>query len=186
MKGRRANRMGGETNPSSRCTTWIFLIPVLVLASCVPAQPPSTGNPPPAPAPASQAAEVADELVDLTNVERARAGLARLRANAKLMRAAQIQAEQVASARRLDHVLPGAEYPRPEDRVDAAGYVWQALAENLSFNDRTAAEAVRSWMNSSGHRANILNATYTEIGTGYALDRAGQPYYVQVFARPAL
>jgi uncharacterized protein YkwD len=162
--------------------------PVLVLlVSCVPAQPPSTDNGTPrAPAPASQAGQVAEDLVDLTNVERSRAGLPGLRANSKLMRAAQIQAEQVAKARRLDHVLPEAEYPRPEDRVDATGYVWQALAENLSFNDRTAAEAVRSWMNSTGHRANILNAKYTEIGAGYALDAAGQPYYVQVFARPAL
>jgi uncharacterized protein YkwD len=129
-------------------------------------------------------AEVATAVVELTNAERARAGLGALRANARLMQAAQIHAEQMARAGRLDHVLPDATYPRPEDRLVAAEYRWQAYAENVAFGQRTAAEVVNGWMQSSGHRANIMNASYTEMGVGYARDPSARPYWVQVFGLP--
>ncbi len=101
------------------------------------------------------------------------------------MQAAQIQADQMARLGRIDHVLPDATYPRPEDRLAAADYHWQAYGENLAAGQRSPAEAMSSWMQSSGHRANILNTIYTELGTGYARDAGGRPYYVQVFGRPA-
>jgi uncharacterized protein YkwD len=84
---------------------------------------------------------------------------------------------------RLDHVLPSEPYPRPEDRLAAAGYEWQAWAENLAFGFDPAA-VVAGWMASPGHRANILNPTYTETGAGFALDRSGRQYYAQVFGQP--
>jgi uncharacterized protein YkwD len=136
------------------------------------------------PVPATPPSDVTAAVVDLTNVERTRAGLAALAANASLMRAAQIHAEQMAQFRRLDHVLPEADHPRPEDRLAAVAYRWQAYAENVAFGQRTAAEAVSGWMQSSGHRANIMNATYTEMGAGYARDPDGRPYWVQVFGKP--
>jgi uncharacterized protein YkwD len=127
---------------------------------------------------------VSASIVDLTNVERDRAGIAPLRTNQQLMRAAQLQAEQMASIGRLDHVLNGGPYPSPKDRLAAAGYRWQAYGENIAYG-QTGPEAVTDgWMHSAGHRINVLNAAYTELGTGYAVDRDGRPYFVQVFGRP--
>jgi uncharacterized protein YkwD len=128
--------------------------------------------------------DVTTAVVDLTNVERTRGGLTVLASNARLMHAAQLHAEQMAQAGRLDHVLSNATYPRPEDRLAAASYRWQAYAENVAQGQRTAAEVVNGWMQSSGHRANIMNPTYTEMGAGYARDSDGRSYWVQVFGKP--
>ena len=143
---------------------------------------PSAG--PSAVASAGGTANTAVSLIDLTNVERSRAGLAILKENTPLNQAAQIQAEQTAKAGVLGHSLPSATYPNPQDRLSAVGYDWQAWGENLAAGQQSPAAAVDGWMQSSGHRANILSASFTEIGTGYALDAAGRPYYAQVFARP--
>lgn len=119
----------------------------------------------------------------ITNEERKTAGLPPLHETRLLRHAAQLQATQMAHIGRLDHVLPSEPYPRPEDRLAAAGYEWQAWAENLAFGFDPAA-VVAGWMASPGHRANILNPTYTETGAGFALDRSGRQYYAQVFGRP--
>jgi uncharacterized protein YkwD len=126
----------------------------------------------------------ASSLVDLANQQRSLAGLPPLRANSRLMLAAQTQAEQSASERKLAHVLPGQRYPRPEDRLDASGYPWRAFAENIAVGHRSATEAIDAWMKSPGHRRNMLSASYTEMGTGVATDAGGRAYFVQVFGRP--
>jgi len=123
-------------------------------------------------------------MVALTNVERNQAGLAPFAASPLLMQAAQIHAEQMASLGQMAHQLPGARYPSPQDRLAAVGYVWQAYAENVAYGQGSPSSAIGSWMGSSGHRANILNAGLTELGTGVAQGADGRPYYVQVFARP--
>ena len=130
------------------------------------------------------ASGVAATVVQLTNAERRSLGLARLRTNARLMRAAQLHAEQIAHAGQPAHVLPDAVYPRAEDRLAAAGYRWQTYGENLALGQPSPAAAVRDWMHSRGHRRNIVSPDFTELGVGYARDRAGHPYYVQVFASP--
>ena len=127
---------------------------------------------------------VASRIVELTNAARSKAGLSALRANAKLTEAAQLHAEQMARSSRLAHEWSGARYPKPEDRLAAAGYQWSAYAENIAMGQRNPAEAMDSWMHSSAHKANILHKTATEIGVGIARDAGGQPYYVQVFGRP--
>jgi uncharacterized protein YkwD len=126
----------------------------------------------------------AGALVDLANEHRSRAGLPPLRANSRLMQAAQTQAEQSASLGKLAHVLPEARYPRPEDRLDASGYPWRAFAENIGMGQRSTSEVIEAWMKSPGHRKNMLSASFTEMGTGYATDDKGRAYYVQVFGRP--
>jgi uncharacterized protein YkwD len=139
-----------------------------------------------APSTASSAAApgVAVDVIDLTNVERRRHERAPLRANARLMRAAQMHAEQMARARQLAHVLPKATYPRAEDRIAATEYRWQTYGENVATGQSNAAAVLAAWMHSRGHRTNILNPDFTEMGAGYATDGAGRPYYVQVFAAP--
>lgn len=133
---------------------------------------------------AGTAADVPSSIVDLTNAARASAGVAPLRANAQLMRAAQLHAEQMASVGRIGHRLDGARYPSPQDRLAAAGYRWSAYAENVAAGQHTPQSITDSWMASAGHRANMLSAAYTELGTGYAVDANGQPYFVQVFGKP--
>ena len=133
----------------------------------------------------SAVADVREMLVEQTNAERTRAGLPALRTNGRLMEAAQIQAEQMARARRVDHVIRSAAHATAQDRLAAAGYTWAAYGENVASGAPDAARAVKGWMASPGHRANILNASYHELGTGYAVDTTGRPYYVEVFGRPA-
>jgi uncharacterized protein YkwD len=66
----------------------------------------------------------------------------------------------------------------------AAGYASGTWGENIAAGQRTPAEVVSSWMNSEGHRANILNSQFTEIGIGMVPSGDGTPYWTLVFARP--
>ncbi len=138
-------------------------------------------DPASAPVPARRDAAT---VVTLTNAERTRAGLPVYRQNTQLMQAAQLHADQMAKLGRMDHVLRGARYPDAPDRLAAAGYQWSAYAENVAMGQRTPGEVLRSWMQSTGHRGNILSTNVTEMGAGYAADTAGRIYWVQVFGRP--
>jgi uncharacterized protein YkwD len=133
---------------------------------------------------AAAGAVITNSIVDLTNVERSRAGVSPLRVEGRLMKAAQLQAEQMASLGRMDHVLRDGRYPAPQDRLAAAGYKWRAYAENIAYGQRGPEDVTGSWMGSKGHRANMLSGAYTELGTGYAVDDRGRSYYVQVFGKP--
>jgi uncharacterized protein YkwD len=147
-----------------------------------PAQPPASA--PVAPPPANPDAATATRIVQHTNDARMRQGLAPLAMNVRLMHAAQLHAEQMARAGRMEHTLPRAPYPALRDRLAAAGYEWSATAENIALDYREAAGAVDGWMRSPSHRANMLSATYSEMGAGYVVDARGRRYYVQVFGRP--
>jgi uncharacterized protein YkwD len=122
--------------------------------------------------------------VKLTNAERARKRVAPLQESPRLMRAAQLHAEQMARVGRLDHELPRAKYPRAEDRLKAVKYPWSSWAENVAYGPQDPANVLRSWMQSKEHRANILSTTVTELGVGCAADKDGRVYWVQVFGRP--
>jgi uncharacterized protein YkwD len=159
--------------------TWVC---ALLLVACSPTAPTETEAP--GLVTIAPSSPVDQAIVDLTNQERMRQGLGTLRVEARLSEAARLQAEQLVRAGRLDHVLPDAQYPRPEDRLAAAGYPWQAYGENLAFGYPDARSAVDGWINSPGHRANIVGTTFTEIGAGHATDASGRTYYAQVFGRP--
>ena len=134
---------------------------------------------------AAAASGISASIIDLTNHERTRAGVAPLSPSTRLMQAAQLQADQMASLGRMEHVLMDGPYPMPQDRLAAAGYKWRAFAENIAWGQRSPEHVTDSWMHSDGHRANMLNASYTELGIGYALDEHGRPYFVQLFGRPS-
>jgi uncharacterized protein YkwD len=68
------------------------------------------------------------------------------------------------------------------DRIRATGFSGSAWAENIAKGQRSAAEVVRAWMNSDGHRQNIMNCSYTHIGVGAVKDARGQIYWTQDFA----
>lgn len=132
------------------------------------------------PATATQVASV----LAMTNAERRKAGVPELQESPKLTTAAQLQSDQMGSASQMDHVLPGAPYPSPSDRLAAVAYAWAAYGENVAMGQRSEAEVVSAWMNSASHRANILNPAYTEFGFGVAKDANGRPYYAEMFGRP--
>lgn len=100
------------------------------------------------------------------------------------MEAARLHALQMAQHQRMDHTISGAQYPTLQSRLDAVGYQYRAAAENVAWNNPTAQGTVAGWMNSPGHRANILNGGLTEMGAAMARSTKGEPYWIQVFGTP--
>ena len=137
-----------------------------------------------APAPPTSSSAVANDMVRYTNDQRARNGLPAFVASARLMQAARLHAQQMAEYQRMDHTISGAQYPTLQSRLDAVGYVYSSAAENVAWNSQSAQSVVTGWMNSPGHRANILNAGLTEIGTAMVRSAKGEPYWIQVFGTP--
>lgn len=127
---------------------------------------------------------IAADIVARTNDARARNGLRPLTASSRLMEAARIHAEQMAARQQAAHTISGAQYPTMQSRLDAVGYRYANAAENVAWNQRSAQEVLNTWMSSSGHRANILDAALTEMGAAMARSAKGEPYWIQVFGRP--
>ncbi|RMH77078.1 MAG: VWA domain-containing protein, partial [Calditrichaeota bacterium] len=120
------------------------------------------GSTPPSPSPAQ-------EVIYLTNLERAKAGLPPLKENEQLNQAAQAYAQAMAAGDFFDHTNP-VTGDTPADRISAAGYKWSWVAENIGAGPDSPAEIVQGWMNSPGHRKNILDPQAREIGVGYFFD----------------
>ncbi|MFF4934016.1 CAP domain-containing protein [Streptomyces griseofuscus] len=139
------------------------------------AQPEQTDAPAPAPtasstptpaATATTASGVTAQIVQLVNAERAKAGCQPLTLNAKLTKAAQEHSADMAAHQNMSHT--GSDGSDPGTRITQAGYTWSAYGENVAYGYSTAAEVMAGWMSSPGHRANILNCGYQEIGVGLA------------------
>jgi len=126
-----------------------------------------------------------DELkvFELTNQERKKKELAPLVLSPALNKLARAHSENMARQEKMDHTLDG---KSPFDRMRDAGYRFTKAGENVGAGEEgTKIEAiVQAWMNSEGHKANILNPDYTEIGVGIGRTKDGQLYFTQVFARP--
>ncbi|MER5260261.1 sigma-70 family RNA polymerase sigma factor [Streptomyces sp. NPDC002855] len=118
------------------------------------------------------------EVTRLANAERAKSGCGPLTLNSKLGDAAQGHSDDMAERDFFDHTNPDGE--DPGDRVTDAGYKWSTYGENIAAGQRTPAAVMDSWMNSSGHRANILNCSFKEIGIGYR-QGSGGPWWTQNF-----
>jgi len=129
----------------------------------------------------SKADSYAAKVLELTNQERASAGCKALTMNATLSKAAQGHSEDMAENDYFDHT--GQDGRSPFDRMADAGYEFSAAAENIAMGQQTPAAVMDAWMNSEGHRENILNCTYTEMGLGYAVG-GGSPYWTQTFGKP--
>ena len=142
------------------------------------------GKAPPAKAadgPGSGLSRKEQPVLDLTNRERQRAGLGPLRVNAPLMRAARAHSANMARQRRLGHELDG---KGPGERLQEVAYAHAGWGENCAAGQETPAQAMQSWMSSEGHRANLLNPAFTEIGIGIAPREEGGHYFTQVFGTP--
>jgi uncharacterized protein YkwD len=160
-----------------------LLVLALLSAACAKA-PSSAPSPQGDRGPIGSPAAIAAEVVRYTNDARARNGLSALRSNAKLMEAARLHASQMAAHNLMEHTIPRAKYPTMVSRLEAVGYDYSLAAENVAWNQRSAQAVVTTWMNSTGHRRNILNRELTEIGVAIARNARGEPYWIQVFGTP--
>ncbi|GLZ75683.1 hypothetical protein Afil01_04900 [Actinorhabdospora filicis] len=128
--------------------------------------------------PRTEMQKLAAEAIRLTNVERAKAGCGEVEENAKLTAAAQGHSEDMARNNYFDHTSQDGR--SPWDRSRAQGYN-DAIGENIAAGYTTAKAVLEGWMNSEGHRANILNCDAKAIGLGVARYNGGQLYWTQMF-----
>ena len=108
------------------------------------------------------------EVVRLVNVERARYGLAALSADAELSRGARAKSQDMRDKGYFSHESPT--YGSPFQMMKSFGISYRAAGENIAYGYATPEKVVNAWMNSEGHRANILNASYARLGVGYVAD----------------
>ncbi len=124
---------------------------------------------------------IVEDILERTNAERVNRNLPALNLNTQLALAAQTHADDMARNKFLSHT--GSDDSKLRDRIERVGYDWSAIAENVAYNQASAEAVVTSWMESPGHRENILKTEVAEIGIGYATTANGEPYYVQVFGK---
>jgi uncharacterized YkwD family protein len=105
------------------------------------------------------------QVVDLTNKERAKYGLPPLQVDLALSKVAREKSRDMAVNNYFSHTSPT--YGSPFDMMKKFGISYTAAGENIAKGQRTPQEVVTAWMNSEGHRANILNKNYTHIGVGF-------------------
>lgn len=117
------------------------------------------------------------QVIDLVNEERAKAGLSPLTEAQNVAEAAGVRAEEI--SRSFSHTRPdGSSY---NTALTQSGVTYRGSGENIAYGQKTPEEVMNSWMNSQGHRANILNADYTTIGVGYYQNSNGTGYWTQLF-----
>lgn len=120
--------------------------------------------------------EYENEVIRLVNEIRAQNGLKPLTANWELSRVARYKSQDMADNRYFSHTSPV--YGSPFQMIRNFGLSFRSAGENIAYGQRTPQAVVNAWMNSSGHHANILNASYTQIGVGYV---ASGHYWTQMF-----
>src|SRR5262249_30252076 len=152
---------------------------ILALSGC--AAPPPGGRPAIADAPrvaTSDPEAVAEGLVEAHNRARQVAGLGRLETDPRLGAAAALHARAQAPRRRMSH--RGAGGTTPFRRIEDQGYRFRRAGENVACGQVTIASVMDDWMNSPGHRRNVLGP-YSQIGASCATDEGGTPYWCVTF-----
>jgi uncharacterized protein YkwD len=129
--------------------------------------------------------QTADEMTifELTNKERKAKDLPALVLSPALSKIARAHSENMARQGKFEHKLDGKE---AKERVKEAGYKFSKVGENIAMGEDGAKlpKIMKAWMESGGHRENILSAEFVEIGVGIARNKAGDLYITQVFAKP--
>ena len=120
--------------------------------------------------------DYASQVVALVNAERAKYGLSALKVDSRVQQAAQVRAAETVQS--FSHTRPnGSSF---STALTEAGVSYTRSGENIAYGQSTPQQVVQAWMNSSGHRANILNGSFTTIGVGYTVV-GGTAYWVQLF-----
>lgn len=131
----------------------------------------------PTPPSTDQNRSYAQQVIDLVNDERSKAGLSAVTEATDVSAAAAIRAQEITS--NFSHTRPDGTYYNTV--LDQSGISYWGSGENIAYGQKTPAEVMNGWMNSQGHRANILNASYTKIGVAYYQNSNGVTYWVQLF-----
>lgn len=119
------------------------------------------------------------QVIKLVNAERAKAGLKPLKENWELSRVAEFKSADMRDKKYFDHNSPT--YGSPFTMIKNFGISYKTAGENIAAGQKTPEEVMKSWMNSPGHKANILNAGYTQIGVGYVTGGSYNSYWTQQF-----
>ena len=120
------------------------------------------------------------QVLDLVNEQRAQNGLSALVWDDALASVARAHSEDMRDRKFFSHTNPDG--LSPFDRIKNFGISYRSAGENIAAGQTTPAEVVQAWMNSSGHKANILNESYTRLGVGYAAGGPQRHYWTQNFA----
>lgn len=119
----------------------------------------------------------ARQVVKLVNEERAKAGLNELTIDTNVEAAAQVRAGEIKQS--FSHTRPdGSQF---STALKEQGVSYRGTGENIAWGQKSPEAVMQAWMNSDGHRANILNAKFTKIGVGYYQDANGTNYWTQLF-----
>ncbi|MBX3269150.1 MAG: hypothetical protein KF729_02745 [Sandaracinaceae bacterium] len=151
-------------------------------ASCVAADAPGPGpgptpdpGPGPGPSPTTCAGPEEQQVIDLANGARS----SPFRCDELMARVAREHSEDMCRTGRMSHT--GSDGSSPFQRMTRAGVSYRTAGENVAWGQSTPASVHQAWMNSSGHRANIMSSSFGRIGVGYSAC-GGRPYWTQVFA----
>jgi len=123
-----------------------------------------------------------DEVIRLVNAERDKYGLPALEKNWEVSRIARMKSQDMIDNKYFSHNSPT--YGSPFNMLENFGLRFSSGAENIALGQRTASEVMKTWMESPGHRANILSRTVTHIGVGAAKSANGTLYWTQLFIKP--
>lgn len=125
------------------------------------------------------AAQYAQEVLKLVNEERAKQGIKALTLSDELTEVANIKAKDLAVNNYFDHTSPT--YGSPFEMMRNFGIAFSTAGENIASGQRSPQSVMTSWMNSDGHRANILNPSFTQLGVGYSDGGVYGTVWVQMF-----
>lgn len=132
--------------------------------------------------PSTQVSNFQQQVVDLVNQERAKNGLSPLTIKQDLTDVAQMKAQDMYDKKYFDHTSPT--YGSPFDMMSKNGISYLAAGENIALGQQTPEQVMQDWMNSPGHRANILNPNFTQIGIGVYNSYKGNGFiWVQEFCK---
>ncbi|MEY8416833.1 CAP domain-containing protein [Tissierella praeacuta] len=163
------------TNPNNPDTT----------TNPVPVEPTTPSNPKPTTPPVTEVPSISGlssieaEVVRLVNIERQKEGLQPLVASSELSSVARKKSEDMAKNNYFSHTSPT--YGSPFDMMKSFGISYRTAGENIARGQVSAQSVVRGWMNSSGHRANIMNPSFNKIGVGHYQSSNGTNYWTQMF-----
>ncbi|MPM79287.1 hypothetical protein SDC9_126320 [bioreactor metagenome] len=122
------------------------------------------------------------EVIRLVNIERTNRGLQAYQTNWQLSRVARYKSQDMIDKNYFSHTSPT--YGSPFTMMQNFGLRFSAAGENIAYGQTTAKQVVTDWMNSPGHRANILSQSFTHIGVGAAKKSNGTLYWTQMFMKP--
>lgn len=119
------------------------------------------------------------KVVQLVNIERAKSGLGKLTLNTTLSNSARAKSQDMIDNRYFSHTSPT--YGNVGNMLKKFGISYTAYGENIAYGQKTPEQVVKAWMESPGHRANILSPHFSKIGVGYVTSSSGTPYWTQQF-----